>query len=187
MNEVMSGPIPGENYTSDQRNYPWHRPPEFTDLDECLKIASKKIFNKESARGLLTMMEMGVPITSLTSAFVLSGIGGGKWTPDYAMLLAGPISHMMVLLARSEDIEYTLGTEEKVAPPGATFFKEAQKTSAKLRTIDSILPEVQDKMEETVEDQGFMDMARNLARQTEETQNIEQPTQEMMPPDEGVM
>ena len=28
-----SGPIPGENFTSDERNYPWHRPPEYTDTD----------------------------------------------------------------------------------------------------------------------------------------------------------
>ena len=28
-----SGPIPGENFTSDERNYPWHRPPEYTDMD----------------------------------------------------------------------------------------------------------------------------------------------------------
>jgi hypothetical protein len=165
MTEIPTGPIPGENYTSDQRNYPWHRPPEFTDLDDCLEIAAKKILNQESSRSLVTMMEMGVPITALTSAFVLSGVGSGKWTPDYAMLLAGPVSHMMVLLAKGNKIDYKLGTEERVAPPTSVHFKSLQKDNAKIRTIESILPDVEKRMEEVKESRNFMDMARQMSSQ----------------------
>lgn len=164
MTEIASGPIPGENFTSDPRNYAWHRPPDFTDIDDALEAASKKIFNKDTSRGLLTMMEMGVPITALTSAFVLSGVGGGKWTPDYALLLAGPVSHMMVLLAKTHSIEYNLGVEEKVAPPTKAFFSEVKKNSEKLRTLDSIMPEVREKSEDTL-DGGFMSMAKDMAGQ----------------------
>ena len=32
-----NAPIPGANYTSDTRNYPWHRPPDITDVDEALE------------------------------------------------------------------------------------------------------------------------------------------------------
>ncbi len=179
MVDVATGPIPGENFTSDPRNYPWHRPPDFTDLDEALKAASKKIFGKETSRGLLTMMEMGVPITVLTSAFVLSGIGGGKWTPDYALLLAGPVSHMMVLLAKSEEIDYKLGIEEKIVPPSSAFFKEVEKDNAKIRAVGDILPEVEKKSDAVVEQEGFMSMARNLAAQVELPKD--QPTEQPMP------
>lgn len=186
MVDVATGPIPGENFTSDPRNYPWHRPPDFTDLDEALKAASKKIFGKETSRGLLTMMEMGVPITVLTSAFVLSGIGGGKWTPDYALLLAGPVSHMMVLLAKSEEIDYKLGIEETVTPPGAAYFKEIQKENAKVRTIDSIMPEVKEKVSEM--DGGFLAMAKSLASEIEDVPTEGQPTEQPMPmAEEGIV
>mgnify|MGYP003403608442 CR=1 FL=1 len=184
MNEIPTGPIPGENYTSDQRNYPWHRPPEFTDMDSALKMISKRLFHKETSRGLLTMMEMGVPITALTSAFVLSGIGGGKWTPDYALLLAGPVSHMMVLLAKSEEIDYNLGIEEKIPPPSSAFFKEVEKDNAKIRALGDILPEVEKKSDAVVEQEGFMAMARNLASQVEDT-SVEQSPEQPIP--EGVM
>ena len=36
----FDGPIPGENFTSETKNYPWHRPPEITDYDEALEFAA---------------------------------------------------------------------------------------------------------------------------------------------------
>lgn len=163
---VGTGPIPGENFTSDTRNYPWHRPPEYTNIDKALSMCAKKLFNGETARGLLTMMEMGAPITALTSAFVLSGVGGGKWTPDYALLLAGPVSHMMVLLAKANDIEYNLGIENKNTAPTGAFFREIEKENKKLRAVDSIT-EVQEKTQEKVKEAGFMDMARSLSEKAD--------------------
>ena len=34
MLKMFDAPIAGENFTSDTRNYPWHRPPEITDYDD---------------------------------------------------------------------------------------------------------------------------------------------------------
>ena len=34
---VFDGPIPGANFTSDERNWPWHRAPDITDTDEALE------------------------------------------------------------------------------------------------------------------------------------------------------
>lgn len=163
---IATGPIPGENFTSDTRNYPWHRPPEYTDVDKALEACSKKIFGKDTSSGLVTMMEMGVPIVGLTSAFVLSGIGSGKWTPDYALLLAGPVSHMMVLLAKANGVEYNLGIEDTVVPPSSSFFKEVQKENKIVRATDVALGEVKEKAEK-VEEAGFMGLAQKLAQEIE--------------------
>ena len=32
----FDAPIPGENYTAETKNYPWHRPPDIVDYDEAI-------------------------------------------------------------------------------------------------------------------------------------------------------
>ena len=125
--EQMDGPIPGENYTSDTKNYPWHRPPQHTDLDSAIEDSFKKMTEENAAIGLLTMIKMGVDIATLTDMFVTAGIGAGKWTPDFAILLAGPISHIMYLMAKGYGIDCDLGIEDKRRPITKAFFDTKKK------------------------------------------------------------
>src|SRR5690606_11728542 len=94
----FDGPIPGENYTSNTKNFPWHRPPEFKNLDEAIELSAKRLTSNSVS--ILTMIESGVTIAQITEMYLTSGIGGGKWTLDQALLLAGPISHILVLMAK---------------------------------------------------------------------------------------
>lgn len=120
--QQFDGPIPGENFTSDTKNYPWHRPPEHTDLDEAIDAIAEKLLEEDSAHGVLTMLENGVTIVQVTDMFLTSGIGAGKWTPDYALLLAGPTSHIIFLMAKAYGIDADLGIEDKQAPLTKAFF-----------------------------------------------------------------
>lgn len=119
----FDAPIPGENYTSDTKNYPWHRPPQHTDLDSAIEDCFTKLTSEDSFMGLLTMIEMGVDIVSLTDMFVTAGIGAGKWTPDFAILLAGPVSHIIYLMAKGYGIECEMGLTEKKKPVTKAFWQ----------------------------------------------------------------
>lgn len=126
--EVNTGPIPGENFTSDTKNYPWHQPPEFTDLNKALDMLGKKLTDFKRANGILSIVEMGVPLTRVADMLLTAGIGEGKWTPDFALLLAGPVTRMIELICIGFEVEYTLGIEEDPDDfETSTFFKEAQK------------------------------------------------------------
>ena len=109
---LLDGPIPGANYTSDTRNYPWHRPPEYTTLDDCIEHSVKRLTKKEGVFGILSMLANGVTVAALTDIFVTSGISKGKWTPDFAILLAGPVARIIKMLADGYGIEYRTGIEE---------------------------------------------------------------------------
>lgn len=111
MPHPINGPIPGSNYTSDTKNYPWHRPPEITDLDKGVELSAKQLMSDEGLPGLVTMLKSGIDIASLTRTFCISGIGAGKWTPDFALILAGPVSHIIYLIAKGYDIEAELGID----------------------------------------------------------------------------
>ena len=130
------GPIPGENYTSDTKNYAWHRPPEFDDIDKAIDYIGKKLTKGDNAVGLLTMIEAGIPIVDLAQMFLMSGIGAGKWTLDYALLLAGPVAHIMVIMAKGYGIKYNLGLDDNKAdrPPSIAFL-DTMKTINRAKAV----------------------------------------------------
>ena len=107
-----SGPIPGENFTSDTKNYPWRQPPEFTDIETCLDYLSKRITQFKVANGILSMAEMGLPLYKISSMILTMGVGEGKWTVDFTLALAGPLTRMIELICIGFDVEYDLGIEE---------------------------------------------------------------------------
>lgn len=125
---VVQGPIPGENFTSDRKNYPWHRPPQHTDLDTAIEDTYKRLMTDEDVTtGIVTMMEMGTDISTITDMIVHSGIGAGKWTPDFALLLAGPVAHILYLMAKGLGIDPQLGWETKRTVPTVGFFSQMKK------------------------------------------------------------
>lgn len=118
----FDGPIPGENFTSDTKNYPWHRPPEHTDLDTAIDEIAKRLLDEDSATGILTMLANGVTIVEITDMFLTSGIGAGKWTVDFALLLAGPTSHIFYMMAKAYGIECEMGIDNTTPPITKAFF-----------------------------------------------------------------
>lgn len=123
MNNVFNGPIPGENYTADTKNYPWHRPPDITDLDEAIDMASKKLLDEDTLQNIITMMEMGIPLVTIADAFTTSAVGAGKWSIDTAIMLAGPVTHMLIILAKGYGIKNVVtGLDKKKRPITKAFF-----------------------------------------------------------------
>lgn len=108
---LPEAPIPGENYTSDTKNYPWHRPPEITEMDKAIEASIKQLSTTKGAYGLLNSLQAGVTVVQAADMFVTSGIGMGKWTPDFAILLAGPVARMMEIMAKDAGIKYSLGLD----------------------------------------------------------------------------
>lgn len=118
------GPIPGENFTSNTKNYPWHRTPEIKDLDDAIDLVIKRVVSdKKKSMGLITLIEMGMPIATATDIIVTQGISSGKWTPDFAILLAGPVARIIEMMAKGAGIkDYVRGWEEDDRVPTKTFF-----------------------------------------------------------------
>lgn len=114
-------PIPGENYTSDTKNYPWHQPPEFTAIGPALDKMSKKMTDRKTAPLLMSMVETGVPLYKLSQIIIMEGMANGKWTLDLGLLLAGPITKILEIMCSVYDIEYDLGIEDDDDEPTGLF------------------------------------------------------------------
>ena len=125
---VTDAPIPGENFTSDTKNYPWHRPPQYTSMNEAFEYIVEQIGEEDVSTSIMTMLEIGVPVSRLVDMLLTAGIGGGKFTVDYAILMAGPLSHVICLMARRMDIEVDLGVNKKRKAPTKAFFDALERS-----------------------------------------------------------
>ena len=106
-----TAPIPGANYTSDTKNYPWHRPPDITDLDGAIEHIFTRLVETDAGKRYMSLIEVGTTITTITDIVVTLAVGRGKITPDYALLIAGPVARLLEIMAKSYKIPYDLGVE----------------------------------------------------------------------------
>lgn len=159
---VFDGPIPGANFTSDERNWPWHRAPDITDTDEALDYIAAQF--AETSRGFryLNFLETGVPITTVVDMVLTLGIGNGKWTPDFALLLAGPTARLIEIMAKGYGVAYDLGIDEPNLEPTAEFFKEQSRISA---AIEEELETPAEEEQEAPEEMGGLMSASRAEEQ----------------------
>ena len=114
MVEIMAdAPIPGENYLSDTRNYPWHRPPEIVDYDQAVDYLINRLTETEHSELIYSLMKTKQPLTGIVAGIMMQSIGRGKIAIDLAILAAGPIYRYLEILAEQNGIEYESGLEDK--------------------------------------------------------------------------
>jgi len=156
----LDGPIPGENYTSNTKNYAWHRPPEITDMDKAIEASIKQLTSRKGAYSILNMLQAGVTIVQATDMFVTSGVMAGKWTVDFAILLAGPVARMMEIMAKDAEITFALGLDEEPLPTISFYKKQNELTKATTdKAAEAVMAQkstIKPPMEAPAETGGFM-------------------------------
>lgn len=183
-------PIPGENFTSDTKSYPWHQPPEFTSLGPALDKMSQKMTDRKTAPLLMSMVETGLPLYKLSQIIIMEGLANGKWTVDLGLLLAGPICKILEIMCTVYGVEYTLGIEDEDNEPTGMFAIEIERMKKKtsdrgvLKMVQNELPKIQSEaqeqepvggaeggeseQEEDLGDQGFATMTGSSPEDEEE-------------------
>lgn len=108
----INGPIPGENYTSDTRNYPWHRPPQFVDYDEAIDYMIEQIDEKQATHAITTLLELEQDVVTITSIILLNAIADGRISVDLALLISGPIARYIKIVGEGVGMEVDMGLTE---------------------------------------------------------------------------
>lgn len=106
-------PIPGENFLSDTRNYPWHRPPEITDYDVAVDYLIDRLAEPEQSELIYSLIELKQPLTSIVAGLMMQSIGRGKFGIDLAILAAGPVYRYLQIIADQNGLKYEAGLEDK--------------------------------------------------------------------------
>ena len=109
----FSAPIPGANFTTDTRNYGWHRPPEITNFDDGVEYLIRKMDDPDQSDLIFSLIEMKTPITVIVSTLMLQAISRGKIPIDLGILMSGPVARYIEILAKSEGLPYEMGADDK--------------------------------------------------------------------------
>jgi hypothetical protein len=109
----LDAPIPGANFTSDTRNYPWHRPPDLVDYDEAVGYMIDRIDEPEQIEVIYAMLGIDAHITTVVATILLNAVSKGKIGIDLAILIAGPLARYIEIAAKDVGIKYEMGTEDK--------------------------------------------------------------------------
>tara|TARA_R110001592_G_scaffold120466_5_gene324742 strand:- start:297 stop:857 length:561 start_codon:yes stop_codon:yes gene_type:complete len=109
----LEAPIPGGNYTSDVRNYSWHRPPDLVGYDEAVNYLIERIDEPEEIELIYAMLGIDAHITTIVSTILLQAVSKGKVGVDLALLIAGPLARYIEISAKDVGIKYEMGVEDK--------------------------------------------------------------------------
>ena len=108
----LDAPIPGENFTSDTKNMPWHRPPDLVEYDDAIDYFFRRLEEPEQMEMTFAMIGIDAHITTIVSTILLQAIRVGKISIDLAILIAGPLARIIEIQAKGVDLKYDMGTDD---------------------------------------------------------------------------
>lgn len=111
--EKFDGPIPGENYTADVKNYPWHRPPMYTDYVEIVDRAIHRLDTPERTSFVIALLEQDETIIDIVTGLSRIAVATGKMSINHAILASGPIARMIEVIAEQAGIDYERGWKQE--------------------------------------------------------------------------
>ena len=104
--------IPGEGLTVELGSVPWQTPPEYVTLEDALDYYLPRFESEEFATKLISVLEMGVPITTLANTMQLSSVMEGLHSADIGILVLPILMEMLMLVADSANVKYNTGLED---------------------------------------------------------------------------
>lgn len=131
--QLMKAPIPGEHLTKNSKNKPWHSPPKYAKFDDALEYFFDEVIpQKEFLPSIITLAESNVPITGVVSAMLLGHSSKGRFTPDMALKLAGPVYKLVTRALDAVEVDYLTGFESAEETQAKISGKGAPKAGKKL-------------------------------------------------------
>ena len=113
---TLNRSIPGQGLTNDPDSpFPWEQAPEYTDLEEGLQYIFGLLIDPENYVPIMDVIDDGTPLMDITQGILFKGFTEGKWNPDLLMLLAEPMTYILLALAERaniDDIKIYRGEEE---------------------------------------------------------------------------
>ena len=103
---TLNRSIPGQGLTTDPDSpMPWEQAPEYTDLEEGLQYIFGLLIDPENYVPIMDVIDDGTPLMDITQGILFKGFTEGKWNPDLLMLLAEPMTYILLALAERADID----------------------------------------------------------------------------------
>ena len=108
-------PIPGQSLTTEPGSRPWEKPPKFTDPDEVMDYFMDKLTQPKNANRVYSLLESGVEVEAISSPMVMAGFVEGMYSPDVALLVAGPLAGFVKIMGEDAGIKTNTKSDNPAA------------------------------------------------------------------------
>jgi len=112
----LNAPIPGHSLTDEVGSQEWKNPPQYDTIEQALQFYIPRITSDEFHSGLVNVLEMGVPVTTLANTLMLDGVMRGRHTIDVGILVLPILMETLAYLGDMAEVEYVMGTETDDTP-----------------------------------------------------------------------
>lgn len=99
----MKGP-PGWSLTQPPGKWPWETPPQYTNPDEVVELIIDRLDEEETQERYKKLMLAGVSIEEITKSITMAGFMQGKYSPDVAEIIKGPVAIYLMKIADDNDL-----------------------------------------------------------------------------------
>ena len=105
----INAPIPGISLTAPLGGRPWQQPPQMATVEQAIDYYVPKIMDKEFLPELLTIIELGIPLTTIANSFQLASVMEGKHSIDVGVLVIPVLVELMMTVADANEVEFVSG------------------------------------------------------------------------------
>ena len=147
----LSRPIPGQSLTHELRARPWQNPPQFNTVEESMDWYLERFDNPEIVQELLSIIEMGIPLSTIANSMQLGAVLQGVHNIDVGVLIMPILIEIMKTLAEKTDTNYVMGDEPEESDRPSDAVLESALSKIKGMTVED-MPEVEMMEEETDEE-----------------------------------
>ena len=147
----LSRPVPGQSLTHEVRARPWQNPPQFNTVEESMDWYLERFDNSEIVQELLSIIEMGIPLSTIANSMQLGAVLQGVHNIDVGVLIMPILIEIMKTLAEKTDTNYVMGDEPEESDRPSDAVLESALSKIKGMTVED-MPEEEDMEEETDEE-----------------------------------
>ena len=144
----LSRPIPGQSLTHELRARPWQNPPQFNTVEESMDWYLERFDNPEIVQELLSIIEMGIPLSTIANSMQLGAVLQGVHNIDVGVLIMPILIEIMKTLAEKTDTKYVMGDEPEESDRPSDAVLESALSKIKGMTVED-MPEEENMEEET--------------------------------------
>mgnify|MGYP001588285870 FL=1 len=173
---LFDGPIPGQSLTDEPKNGPWESPPMYADPMDALEYYLKKLGNEDAQGEVLTMLDLGIPVSVVVDSMLSSGIMDGIHSVDVKLLLKPLMIINLTAVADAAGVDYK-NTMDDYRDKGA---------EAKKKRMEYLAAKLQSKLAQGKKNDPGVEMQEDVVEELT-TDNTEETMTEEAPAPTGLM
>ena len=150
--------VPGSSLTAEQGSRAYKKPPQYSTVDDAMDYYVTRLSSDEVADQIVSVLDMGVPVTEVANIMQMHGVMEGKHTLDMSMLMLPVLMEIIALIGDTANIDYNMGTEKSDPERSENSIVQTAKmkmeTELRDKTLEGFSKDKEPEMDEEIEEEA---------------------------------